>query len=75
MATETLAGGAAGYVMAHRDKEGEFGAAVLRNSTAYYARTANGSTVFPMASQTRYANADGTGAQTTTYSYTWINRC
>ena len=30
-------------------------------------------TIYPVASQTTYANEDGTGAITTTYAYTWYS--
>src|SRR5207247_6121944 len=40
-------------------------------SQQYYARTGGSITVYPMATTTRYRNTDGTGGQTTSYSYTW----
>ncbi|HEX8339471.1 MAG TPA: hypothetical protein VF624_01050, partial [Tepidisphaeraceae bacterium] len=83
-ATETAAGGVAGYEQYRKVKQGETGTAVLLGSTTYIGHdddtddaddTLTGGAadqfVYPVASETQYRNADGTGAQTTTYAYTW----
>ncbi len=31
------------------------------------------STIYPLAADTVYRNTDGTGAETTSYAYTWLN--
>jgi Ca2+-binding RTX toxin-like protein len=71
-ATDTVAGGVAGYVQSQAVQQGELGTATLISSQDYLIVTAGGTTVCPEASETIYANADGTGARTTTYSYTWF---
>jgi RHS repeat-associated protein len=38
----------------------------------YFAHTGGGATVYPVATQTAYRNADGSGAQTTSHAYTWF---
>jgi hypothetical protein len=45
---------------------------ILQSQTPYFSRTANGVTIYPVATQTVYRNTDGTGAETTSYSYTWF---
>ncbi len=71
-ATETTPGGAAGYFQDRRLKQGETNPAILQESAQYFAHTGGGATVYPVASSTVYRNTDGTGAQTTSYSYTWL---
>jgi hypothetical protein len=71
-ATETTPGGVIGYQYQTHLKRGELGTAVLQSTTQYYAHTGGGATVYPVATETRYRNTDGTGAQTTSYSYTWF---
>ena len=83
-ATETVAGGAAGRLWQTKVKQGEKegGSNILAGGTTvarqqYYAHTfgPSGSTVttYPLASATRYRNTDGTGLETTNYSYTWYS--
>jgi RHS repeat-associated protein len=71
-ATETSAGGAAGYVEDTKLQQGEMGTPILQDSTQYFAHTGGGATVYPIASHTVYRNTDGTGGETTSYAYTWV---
>lgn len=74
-ATEISAGNVAGFVSDVALTRGELGSAVPQMDYTYFSRsvTLGGSTktVNPLASFTQYRNDDGTGAQTTSYSYQW----
>jgi RHS repeat-associated protein len=70
-AGESTPGGAAGYVQDEKLQRGELGTPVLQKTVQYFAHTAGGSTVYPVATSTAYRNTDGTGAETTAYAYTW----
>jgi RHS repeat-associated protein len=74
-ATEISAGNVAGFVSDVALTRGELGSAVPQMDYTYFSRSVSlgGSTktVNPLASFTQYRNDDGTGAQTTTYSYQW----
>ena len=79
---EDTAGGVEGYAyqqaVAHgedaaRTAIGQSGGPVLLSTYDYYARTVDDVTIYPSASQTTYANEDGTGAITTDYAYTWYS--
>jgi RHS repeat-associated protein len=61
-----------GYLQDSKLQQGQTGAPVLQQAVQYYAHSAAGATIYPVASTTQYRNADGTGAETTTYSYTWF---
>src|SRR5262249_19816931 len=41
-------------------------------SSQYFAHSGGGVAVYPVATSTAYRNADGTGAETTSYAYTWF---
>ena len=71
-ATETTAGGAAGYSSQTALQRGELGADVVQTEWAYFARTAGGLTVYPMATRTAYTDTAGTVGLTTSYAYTWF---
>ncbi|MBI1373852.1 MAG: LEPR-XLL domain-containing protein [Phycisphaera sp.] len=72
-ATDTVAGGAEGYVQDQSIVIGELGTPILTASRDYYHITDGaGGEIFPTASSTRYVNENGTGALTTTYSYTFF---
>src|SRR5262249_35087985 len=43
------------------------------NATQYFAHTAGSVTVNPVATRTVYRNTDGTGAETTSFAYTWFS--
>ena len=72
-ATATTAGGAAGYFEDSKVQEGQLGTPVLQETEQYYAVSGSGTTVYPEATVTVYRNSDGTGAETTAYSYTWFS--
>src|SRR5206468_951023 len=71
-ATSTTAGGVGGYLQDTKLKQGELGTAILQKTMQYFVRTAGGNTIYPDATSTVYRNTDGTGAETTSYSYTWF---
>ena len=71
-ATATTAGGVAGYVEDTKIQEGQAGTAILQETTQYFTRAAGGDTVDPIATDTVYRNTDGTGGETTSYTYTWF---
>ncbi|MGB7158984.1 MAG: hypothetical protein WBD40_13005, partial [Tepidisphaeraceae bacterium] len=70
-ATSSTAGDVSGYFKAAKVKRGENGTPVTLNTQTYFSRTTAGATVYPVAANTVYRNDDGTGAQTTSYAYTW----
>ena len=75
-ATETTAGDARGFLKAVALSRGELGSLVPQMAHTYFNRSvtlagAAPQTVNPLASVTRFRNDDGTGAQTTSYSYQW----
>ena len=48
--------------------------AVPQSATQYSLHEVTGlATVYPVATSTAYRNADGTGAETTSYAYTWVS--
>jgi len=70
--TETMAGGAAGYYQDTKLEQGKSGTQILQTTAQYYAHTGGSATVYPVASNTRYRNTDGTGGETTSTTYTWF---
>jgi RHS repeat-associated protein len=72
-ATETTSGGAAGYYQDTKLEQGKSGAPILQASSQYFAHNVGGFTIYPVATSTVYRNTDGTGAETTSYSYTWFS--
>jgi RHS repeat-associated protein len=71
-ATETTSGSVAGYKQDTKLEQGQQGTPILQQTWQYYTHSANGITVHPMATNTTYRNADGTGAETTSFRYTWF---
>jgi hypothetical protein len=69
-ATETAAGSVAGYRQDVKVQQGQQGTLVTQESWQYYAHSAGGQTVAPVASDTVYRNTDGSGAETTSYTTT-----
>jgi hypothetical protein len=45
----------------------------VQETIQYFAHTAGGETVNPIATDTVYRNTDGTGTEVTSYSYTWVS--
>ncbi len=72
-ATSSTPGGAAGYEEDTKIVQGQEGTPILQTSTDYYAITGGSSTIYPTADFTQYRNTDGTGAETTSYSYTFFS--
>ncbi|MGH3579502.1 MAG: hypothetical protein ACRDU0_18360, partial [Mycobacterium sp.] len=72
-ATETTAGGVAGYQQDVKIQQGELGTSLLQETWQYFAHSASGTTIAPVATDTVYRNTDGTGGQTTSYAYTWFS--
>ncbi|MBA4192465.1 MAG: hypothetical protein C0467_31235, partial [Planctomycetaceae bacterium] len=71
-ATSSTAGDATGYLKQVDIKHGETGTAVPQGTMNYILRTTSGGQdFFHVASETVYRNDNGTGAQTTSYSYTF----
>ena len=70
-ATATTPGDVAGYSKDDKVQDGQAGTPILLDSTQYFAHTGGTATIYPVATQTVYRNTDGTGAETTSYSYTW----
>jgi hypothetical protein len=70
-ATETTAGGVAGYYQDTKLEQGKSGTPVLQKTLQYFAHAGGSSNVNPIATSTVYRNTDGTGPETTSYSYTW----
>jgi len=70
-ATETTPGGVIGYQQDTKIEQGQQGTPILQETWQYYMHTANGISVVPLATDTVYRNTDGTGAETTSYSYDW----
>jgi len=68
-ATGSTPGGVSGYLADDKVQVGQLGTPILLDSTQYLARS---TTVFPEATHTVYRNADGTGAETTTFAYGWF---
>jgi len=71
-AGETTAGGVAGFEQDNKIQQGSAGTAITLDATQYFQHTANGISVDPVATHTRYRNTDGTGAETASWSYTWF---
>ncbi len=70
-ATTSVSGDATGYLKQVALTHGETGAAVPQETLAYIKRTVGTVDFFVTATDTVYRNDNGTGAQTTTYTYTW----
>src|SRR5262249_31611897 len=71
-ATGTTAGGVAGYQQDVTIQRGETGTAITLEAWQYFARSANGTTIAPIATDPVYRTTDGTGGETPSYAYTWF---
>jgi RHS repeat-associated protein len=67
------AGGVAGYYQDTKLQQGTAGTPILQASAQYFTHSAGGATVAPIATQAVYRNTDGTGAETTSYAYSWFS--
>ena len=72
-ATTTASGGVTGYYKSTSVRRGETGSDVLQHSQDYIKAVSGNLTFHPVNSETVYRNDNGTGAQTTTYAYTFHN--
>src|SRR5579883_2482437 len=70
-ADETTAGGVVNYLEDAQIQQGQQGTLIPQETWQYYAHASGGQTLAPVATDTVYRNDDGTGAETTTYTYTW----
>src|SRR5262249_55489705 len=70
-ATSGSAGNVLGYLQDTNIQRGELGTAVKQSNQQYFAQT-GASTIYPVANRSVYRNTDGTGAETTSNSYTWF---
>jgi hypothetical protein len=70
-ATSTTPGGAAGSYEDSKLEQGKSGTPILQRMDQYIARTGGSITIYPPANSTVYRNPDGSGAETTSYSYLW----
>ena len=71
-ATDTVAGGVEDYQESTAIRQGETGTNVPQQAWSYFYRTGGNGIATPIAEQTQYRNDNGTGAQTTSYAYTWF---
>jgi len=75
-ATSTTAGGVAGYLSEQEIQQGQSGTPIPQLSVDYFADSAGGTgtaTVYPTADETVYSGTGGSGAETTSYSYTFYS--
>jgi hypothetical protein len=72
-ATESSAGGVAGYFQDTKLQQGKSGTPIMQKSVQYFGHTGGGATVYPVATETVYRNTDGTGGETTSSAYTWYS--
>jgi RHS repeat-associated protein len=61
------------YVKDSKIEQGETGTPILQSSQDYFAVTVGGVAIFPTADSTQYRNADGTGAETASFNYTYFS--
>jgi RHS repeat-associated protein len=72
-ATDSTPGGVIGYEQDYKIEHGQAGTPILQEAWQYYHVTATNGTVNPVATDTVFRNTDGTGAETTTYSYAFYS--
>jgi hypothetical protein len=63
----------ANYLQDEKLQQGQTGTLIPQETYQYFAHAYNGQTIAQVASDTVYRNTDGTGAETTSYSYTWYS--
>ncbi|MFO0935124.1 MAG: RHS repeat-associated core domain-containing protein [Gemmataceae bacterium] len=71
-ATSTTAGDVQYYLKQTAIRHGELGTDIPQSTYSYIARPTSANTIYFPATQTVYRNDNGTGAQTTTETYTWL---
>jgi RHS repeat-associated protein len=72
-ATSSSPGNVVGYLEEISIQQGTSGSPIPQASYTYISNTAGGTTVYEDASDTVYRNSNGTGAETTSYSYTFYS--
>jgi RHS repeat-associated protein len=70
-ATATLAGSVDRFVSSTAVMRGDRGTPVLQEAFTYFVQSGGGSTVMPLATRTTYPNTTTSGAQTTSYAYSF----
>jgi RHS repeat-associated protein len=66
------AGSVTNYLADVQIEQGQAGTEIMLESQLYYAHTGSSATIYPLASTTAYRNTNGTGGETTSYSYAWV---
>jgi RHS repeat-associated protein len=59
------------YLQDVQIQQGQQGTLIPQETWQYYAHAFQNQTIAPLATDTVYRNSDGTGAETTTFAYTW----
>ncbi len=72
-ATATTAGGIAGFQQDVQIEQGQSGTPIPQETWTYFTRTGGSVEVGAVATDTVYRNDDGTGAETTSFGYTWFS--
>jgi hypothetical protein len=72
-ATSSTAGNVLNYLEETEIQQGTGGTPVPQEAYTYLSNTAGGFTVYKVASDTVYQNSNGTGAETTSYAYTYYS--
>jgi RHS repeat-associated protein len=73
-ATSSMAGNVAGYEEDTEIEQGQTGTPILQSSEDYIVHgDDDGDTIYPIADSTVYRNTNGTGEETTSYTYTWYS--
>ena len=71
--TGSGSGAVPGYVEYQQVQQGSGGTAINLSLQQYTTNTAGGATIYPVARQTIYRNADGSGAIVTSQAYLWTS--
>lgn len=71
-ATDTSAGGVVGYLKSTKIKHGASGTPILTAAHDYFLKSEDSRINVVSASESVYANTNGTGAQTTNFAYAWF---
>jgi RHS repeat-associated protein len=71
-ATSTTEGGVTGYKQDVMLLNGQSATGILQNTRTYFVQTAGNITIYPLAGDKVYSNTDGTGLESTNYTYTFF---
>jgi RHS repeat-associated protein len=61
-----------GYLLDVKIQQGELGSAIKLQQWAYVSQNTSVGTIFKTSSDAVYRNTDGSGGESTTFSYTWV---